>query len=62
MHRRDDKYIQHLVGNPEGKRPLLRHMHGWGGKIILKLALKKQSVRMWTGFIWIRIGSSGGVL
>jgi hypothetical protein len=29
---------------------------------ILKLSLKKQSVRVWTGFIWSRVESSGGLL
>jgi hypothetical protein len=32
---------------------------GIGGKIILKCMLKKQSVTMWTGFIWVRRGSNG---
>jgi hypothetical protein len=29
-------------------------------RIILKWILNKQVLRMWTGFIWLRIGSSGG--
>jgi hypothetical protein len=28
------------------------------GSVILKCVLKKYGVRMWTGFIWLRIGSS----
>jgi hypothetical protein len=32
------------------------------GKIILEWILKKQVGRVWTGFIWLRIGTSGGVL
>jgi hypothetical protein len=28
----------------------------------LEKILKKQDVRMWTGFIWLRIGSTGGLL
>jgi hypothetical protein len=31
-------------------------------KIILELILRKQGGKMWTGFIWHRIGSSGGLL
>jgi hypothetical protein len=49
-----------LIGKPEGKRPLGRKAIGvvWG--IILKTMLKKQDVKLWTGFIWLKIGSSGG--
>jgi len=32
------------------------------GKIILKLILDKQGGKMLTGFIWLRIGASGGLL
>jgi hypothetical protein len=31
-------------------------------RIILKWILKKYWVRVWTGFIWLTIGSSGGVI
>jgi len=31
------------------------------GRIILRM-LKKQILRLWTGFIWIRIGTWGGLL
>jgi hypothetical protein len=27
-----------------------------------EIITKKQDVRMWTGFIWLRIGTSGGLL
>jgi hypothetical protein len=33
-----------------------------GGRIILKLILKKQSWRIRTGFVWLRIRTSGGCL
>jgi hypothetical protein len=26
-----------------------------------EMHLEKESMRMWTGFIWLRIGSSGGM-
>jgi hypothetical protein len=35
---------------------------GVNGKMILKRNLKIQDVRMWTGLICLRIGSSGGLL
>jgi hypothetical protein len=44
-----------LVGKPEGKRPLRRI--GVDGKIILR----KRGGKLWTLFIWLRIGT-GGVL
>jgi hypothetical protein len=37
-----------LVGNPEGKKPLGRP--------------RKYGGEQWTGFIWLRIGTSGGLL
>jgi hypothetical protein len=33
---------------------------GAGVRIILKRILKKYGVKMWAGFIWLRIGISGG--
>jgi hypothetical protein len=42
-----------VIGKPEGKR--LR-------RTISKLMLRDQDVRMCTGFSWLRIGSSGGLL
>jgi hypothetical protein len=35
---------------------------GIDGSIILKWTLEKQYVRLWTGFIWLMIGTSGGLL
>jgi hypothetical protein len=42
-----------LVGKLEGKRPLER--------VIIKWILKRMSLRMWTGFNWLKVGSSGGL-
>jgi hypothetical protein len=36
-----------------------RHRQSVHGKIILKVVLKEQNMRMWTGFFWLRIGYSG---
>jgi len=32
------------------------------GKIILKLFFRKWDMRVWTGWIWLRIGTGGGQL
>jgi hypothetical protein len=42
-----------LVGKPEGKRPLGRPRHRWEDTI-------KMDEVVWTGLIWLRIGTSGG--
>jgi hypothetical protein len=38
-----------LVGKPEGRK-------------ILKWILRKYSGRVWTGLVWLRIGTSGWLL
>jgi hypothetical protein len=35
---------------------------GIGGRIILEWILKAYIERVWTGFTWLRIGSSGELL
>jgi hypothetical protein len=35
---------------------------GVDGKIILKRILGKQGGKVWIGFIWLRVGTSGGLL
>jgi hypothetical protein len=46
-----------LVGRPEGKRPLGRPRRMWEDNI--KMDLREMGR---TGFSWLRIGSSGGLL
>jgi hypothetical protein len=41
-----------LVGTPEGKRPIGRPRHTWVDNI-------EMDEMVWTGSIWIRIGTSG---
>jgi hypothetical protein len=46
-----------LIQKPEGKDHL--NDPGADGRIILKYILWKQGARVWTGFIWLRIRTSG---
>jgi hypothetical protein len=48
-----------LVGKPEGKRPLGRPRLKWVE--IIKMDDKHDGA-VWTGLIWLRIWSSGGLL
>jgi hypothetical protein len=49
-----------LVGTTEGKRPLGRPRRRWEES--MKMDLQKVGWRAWTGLIWLRIGSGGGLL
>jgi hypothetical protein len=48
-----------LVGKPEGKRPLGRPRRRWVANI--KKDLREDAIE-WIGLIWLRIGTSGGLL
>jgi hypothetical protein len=48
-----------LVGKPEGKRPLGRPRRRWVDNIKINL---RQDGMVWTGSIWLKIGTSGGLL
>jgi hypothetical protein len=48
-----------LVGKPERKRPLGRPRSRWVDNIKLD---HRQDGMIWTGSIWLRIGTSGGLL
>jgi hypothetical protein len=50
-----------LVGKPEGKRPLRRPRYRW----VDNIKMNPREIRwdgIWTGLIWLRIGTSGGHL
>ena len=49
-----------LVGKPEGKRHL--GDQDVDGRIILRWIFRKFDVGVWSGFIWFRIGTGGGLL
>jgi hypothetical protein len=51
--------IQNLVGKPEGKRPRGRPRHRWEN---IRMDPREIGRKLWTGFIWLRIGTSGGHL
>jgi hypothetical protein len=48
------------VGRPEGRRPLGRPRHRWEDNI--KMELQEVGWGAWTGLIWLRIGTGGGLL
>jgi hypothetical protein len=49
-----------LVGNPEGKRPLGKPKRRWVYNN--KMYLRVTGWGVWTALIWLRIGTSGGLL
>jgi hypothetical protein len=51
-----------LVGKPEGKRPLGRPRRRWVDDIKMDLRGIGWDGVVWTGWNWLRIGTSGGLL
>jgi hypothetical protein len=51
-----------LVGKPEGKRSLRRPRHRWVDNIKIDIREIGWDGMVWTGSIWLRIGTSGGLL
>jgi hypothetical protein len=49
-----------LVGRPEGRRPLGRPRRRWEDNI--KMDLQEVGWGIWTGLMWLRIGTRGGLL
>jgi hypothetical protein len=45
-----------LVRKSEGKRPLAKSRHRWEGNI------RMEGGKVWTGFVWLRIETSGRLL
>jgi hypothetical protein len=48
-----------LVGKPEGKGPIVRPSRRWGNSIKMDHGGGGMG---WDGLIWLRIGTSGGLL
>jgi hypothetical protein len=49
-----------LVGKAEGTTSLWRPRHWWEDSI--RMDLREWDGKVWTGFIWLRIRTSGGLL
>jgi hypothetical protein len=49
-----------LVGKPEGRRPLGRPRSRWLDNI--RMDFETWDEVMWTGLVWIRIGTGGELL
>jgi hypothetical protein len=49
-----------ILGKPEGRRPLERPRRRWEDNI--KMDLQEVGRGAWTGLIWLRIGTDGGLL
>jgi hypothetical protein len=49
-----------LVSKPEEKRLFGRCRHRWDDNI--RMDLIEMDVLVWTGFIWLRLGTSGWLL
>jgi hypothetical protein len=54
-----EERLRALVGRHEGKNPLGR---SWLYGRILKWIIRKLLRRAWTGLVWLRIGTNGGLL
>jgi hypothetical protein len=51
-----------LVGKPERKRPLGKSTRRWVDNTKMDLKEIGLDEMVWTGSIWFRIGTSGGLL
>jgi hypothetical protein len=49
-----------LIGKPKGKSSLGRPKNGW--EVNIKMDLMEVQLEVWIVFIWLRIGTSGGLL
>jgi hypothetical protein len=54
------KVYRVLVGKPEGKKPLGRPRRRWKDEI--RMDLREIGWGVWSRFVWLRIGTVGGLL
>jgi hypothetical protein len=59
-HGKHEIYLQNVVGKPEEKKSLGRTKSGWEDNIGINF--RKMNGKVWFGRIWLRIGTSGGLL
>jgi hypothetical protein len=52
-------HVARMVGKPKGKTPLGRTMRRWEDNIKMDLMEIGGGGKVWTGFIWLRMGTSG---
>ena len=57
---RREVHIRIVVGKPEGKRPPERPRRGWEDNIKMRFQRVERGGG-WTGLIWLRIGTGGGL-
>jgi hypothetical protein len=57
-HGREEKCIKDLVGKPGGKRSQGKPRRRWND---IEWILKKQNGRVWTGLMWLGIGTNSGI-
>jgi hypothetical protein len=60
LFRRSEMYTQFWLENLEGRDHL--EVLAVDGRVILEWMLKKWVRRVWTGFMWLRVGTSGRLL
>jgi hypothetical protein len=58
---RSESVSKMSVGKPEWNRPLEKSDLGIDGRIILEGILEKYCGKLWTGLMWLGIGTSGGL-
>jgi hypothetical protein len=51
-----------LVGKPEGRRRLGRPRRRWLDNNVLGWIIERLDGVMWTGLVWLRIGTGGDLL
>jgi hypothetical protein len=60
MYGRDEKYTPNFRRKTQRERSSGRPRRRW--KIILDWILRKKIGNLWTGFIWLRIGTNSSLL
>jgi hypothetical protein len=59
-HETGQEIVQGFSGKTEGKRPLGRPRRRWA--VGIRIDLREIGWGAWSGFIWLSIGTAGGLL